>query len=507
MQLNILVVEDDGLIALAIERKLENLGYNVLDVVHTGEAAVQKATTLHPDLILMDIMLAGRIDGITAAQQILAQVSIPVVYLTAYSDPQTVQRAKLSSPFGYLLKPFEEKDLQIAVEMAFYKHQAEKQLRQSEQLLLTTLCSIGDGVITTDAQGLVTFMNPVAEGLIGQETTAVKGHSLTDVFVFDSHSCLETMAALHQQPYDCLMGKNGRLIPIEHTTTPIQNEYGQVLGHVLIFRDVSQRYEAEIALQQAHDELEQRVISRTAELSQANLRLEQQTDELSRSNRDLEQFAYVVSHDLREPLRKIKSYAELLQQRYQTQLDEKADKYIFYVTDGASRLQALIGDLLAYSRIGKGGLHLHPTDLQLILTQVLSDCELTIRDTNATITCSQLPTLMVDPKQISQLFYNLISNGLKFQQTINPQIHIWAEKQEQEWLFGVRDNGIGIEPQYAEKIFVIFQRLHTKEEYPGTGIGLAICKKVIENHKGRIWVESQPGQGTTFYFTLPDMGA
>jgi signal transduction histidine kinase len=281
--------------------------------------------------------------------------------------------------------------------------------------------------------------------------------------------------------------------------------------------EIRQRKEAQEALQEAHDELEERVKERTADFQEANTLLKQelverkrieealaaQAQALSRSNAELEQFAYVASHDLREPLRKIKSYTELLEIRYKGKLDARADKYIAYTVDGATRMQALITALLTYSRMGKEGVALEQINIETILKEVLDDLELVIRETKARISYNSLPCLMADPSQLRHLLQNLIENGIKFQGEESPQLEISAERKENEWLFAVRDNGIGIEPQYAERIFRIFQRLHTRTEYSGTGIGLAICKKIVERHGGRIWVESQIHEGSTFYFTIP----
>ncbi len=243
-------------------------------------------------------------------------------------------------------------------------------------------------------------------------------------------------------------------------------------------------------------EMEDRVAERTAELAQAN-------KELQRSNEELQHFAYVASHDLQEPLRKIASYTQLLEKRYGGQFDEKADKFIGYVTDGVQRMQTLINDLLAYSRVGTRGRPFEPTDCEEVFQTAVSNQETAISESGAQVTHNSLPTVMVDGRQLVQVFQNLIANGIKFRREESPQIHVSAKEEESEWVFSIRDNGIGIDEQYAERIFVIFQRLHTRTEYPGTGIGLAICKKIIERHGGRIWFESNPGEGTTFYFTVP----
>ncbi|MBD1995446.1 PAS domain S-box protein [Leptolyngbya sp. FACHB-541] len=237
-------------------------------------------------------------------------------------------------------------------------------------------------------------------------------------------------------------------------------------------------------------------------LEQANL----QSQELARSNADLEQFAYVASHDLQEPLRMVASYLQLLERRYRGQLDDTADEFINYAVDGAMRMQTLINDLLDYSRVDSRGKSFVLTPCSAILDRAIANLQTTIKVAHANVTCDPLPEIMADATQLTQLFQNLISNAIKFCSNQRPQIHISSQRRADAWLFSVQDNGIGIDSEYVDRIFLIFQRLHSRGEYPGTGIGLAICKKIIERHGGSIWVESQPGQGSTFYFTIPDRG-
>jgi PAS domain S-box-containing protein len=239
------------------------------------------------------------------------------------------------------------------------------------------------------------------------------------------------------------------------------------------------------------------------ERKKAEEMLKSKMEELAQSNSELEKFAYVSSHDLQEPLRMITSYLQLLQRRYQGKLDEKADKYIYLAVDGASRMQVLIDDLLEFSRVTTRAKEPEPIDCEFLLNQTLSDLELYIKENKATVSHDPLPEVMADNTQLAQVFQNLIANGIKFHGEEAPRIHISAEKKANELLFSVNDDGIGIDPQYSEKIFEVFKRLHNKEAYPGTGIGLAACKKIVERHGGRIWVESELGKGSTFYFTLP----
>ena len=239
---------------------------------------------------------------------------------------------------------------------------------------------------------------------------------------------------------------------------------------------------------------------------QANKDLRKYTDELKRSNSELEQFAYVASHDLQEPLRMVSSFTQLLSKRYKDKLDTDANEFISYAVEGANRMQRLINDLLSYSRINTKGRPFEETDCGEILGHVRANLHVAIEKSGALITNDHLPIVVGDASQLMRLFQNLVDNAIKFSDKEAPRIHVSAERKDDEWLFSVRDNGIGIDPQYHERIFLIFQRLHGKEEYPGTGIGLAICKRIVERHGGKIWLESEPQNGSAFYFTIPTKG-
>lgn len=302
---------------------------------------------------------------------------------------------------------------------------------------------------------------------------------------------------------------------------------GHPLKIICVEQDITERKEIEFALWEAKNELESTVKRRTKELNKTNERLQRELEErkitenklkkskenlkalieeLKRSNEELQQFAYVSSHDLQEPLRTITSFTQLLERRYKDKLDSDADEFIEYIVDAAKRMQSLINDLLNYSRVATRGKEFKLTDVGDIIGDTLSNLRAAISENNAEITHDELPEIMADKRQMTQLFQNLIGNAIKFKKPeVLPKIHISARKDENknEYVFSVRDNGIGIETQYLERIFIIFQRLHTRDEYSGTGIGLAVSKKIVERHGGKIWVESEPNAGSVFYFTIP----
>jgi PAS domain S-box-containing protein len=346
------------------------------------------------------------------------------------------------------------------------------------------------GVILVNAEGLIKLVNARTEALFGYTREELLGQSV-EILVpsqFRAHhdSYRNTFfAAPTVRPMGAgrdLFGtrKDGRLIPVEIGLTPLNTSTGPFVMASII--DITER-------------------------KQAEERLKETLTELGRSNTELEQFAYVASHDLQEPLRMVSSYTQLLARRYKGKLDADADEFIAFAVDGALRMKRLLNDLLAYSRVSTRGHPLRSISSEAVLDQTLANLQVAITESQATITHDPLPIVLADQTQLLQLFQNLIANALKFRAEQPPEVHISAEARGREWLFSIRDNGIGIDPQFADRIFVIFQRLHNQADYPGTGIGLAICKRIVERHAGRIWVESQPGQGATFYFTLPAVEA
>lgn len=363
----------------------------------------------------------------------------------------------------------------------------------SELKFRAVLESAPDAIVIVDARGAIEFVNQQTERLFGYSRDELIGKPV-EILMPERYRTGHVsqrggyMAAPRTRPMGVgleLFGlrKDGTEFPVEISLSPIHTDDGMLVTSII--RDVTDRRRVEQQLRQ------------TAEA------LEHQTAELLRSNAELQQFAYVASHDLQEPLRMVASYTQLLARRYQGKLDQDADEFIAYAVDGAKRMQALINDLLIYSRVGTQRREFERTDLGEVVDHVIADLALAIEEAHATVTRGDLPTVLADSVQMGQLFQNLISNAIKFRGSADPDVRITAERDGDQWRLAVRDNGIGIAPEFSDRIFGIFQRLHTRTEYPGTGIGLAICKKIVERHGGQIWVESQPGEGATFYFTLP----
>ena len=358
--------------------------------------------------------------------------------------------------------------------------------KRAEEQFRLAVESAPNGMLIVDTHGTMVLVNRQLEAMFGYRREELVGRSIEMLVaepVRAGHPRLR--ATFFNDPQVRAMGggrdlygrhKDGRPVPIEIGLNPFVTHDGTFCLASII--DITARKRAE------HD-------------------LKRHTEELERSNRELGQFAYVASHDLQEPLRAVSGCVQLLQQRYHGKLDARADDLISHAVGGASRMQTLINDLLVYSRVGTRGHAFEKCDCLEPLKEALANLEVTLQESQALVTHDPLPTISGDPTQLTQLFQNLIGNALKFRGNDRPQVHIGAERKSSGHLFYVRDNGIGIEPQYFERVFGVFQRLHSRREYPGNGIGLAICRKIVERHHGRMWVESTPGRGSTFYFTLP----
>ena len=385
------------------------------------------------------------------------------------------------------------------------RKQAEQELQTTLQRFYSILSSQYDGLLLVSEEDRIEFANQAFcdQYELEMPPSALLGRTSPDIIERIGHVYAEPDQEVSRireivQQWRPVKGEE---IAIRGGKTylrdfvPIEVD-GKHFGRLWHHRDITDRKRTEDELKKAHDELELRIKERTGELQLSNM-------ELERSNADLQQFAYVASHDLQEPLRNIASCLQLLEKDYKNRLSADADQYIHYAVDSAVRMKALILDLLAYSRVATRGKPLEQTDCEQILGRALQNLDLAITETGALITHDPLPTILADDTQLLQAFQNLIQNAIKFRGNDSPHIHVSAVKDKQEWIFSIKDNGIGIGSQHLDRIFVIFQRLHKRSEYEGTGMGLAIVKKVVERHGGRVWAESEPGVGTTVYFALP----
>jgi PAS domain S-box-containing protein len=361
-----------------------------------------------------------------------------------------------------------------------------------------------DGILILDAEtGQVVDANPFMKELLGYSQEEFLGRKLWEIGPFKGEDASKSAFAelqvndrLHYEGLP-LEAKDGRRVEVEFISNAYLVDTTRFIQCNI--RDITERMRVNQALETANKEMAFQIEEkgkRADELVMINA-------ELARSNAELEQFAYVATHDLQEPLRAVASCVQLLQKRYEGQLDDKAREFITHAVDGTKRMQTLINDLLAYSRISTDAQVFVSTNCELVLQEALANLTVAIAESDAVVTQDALPMVSGDATQLTQLFQNLVGNALKFRGERPPKIHIGVARKNGDWRFSVADNGIGMESQYFERVFLVFQRLHTRKEYQGTGIGLAICKKVVERHGGRIWAESEPGQGATFCFTIP----
>lgn len=383
-------------------------------------------------------------------------------------------------------------------------------LESADYLYRVLIQEMSEGVATLTSNGTIFYSNTKLASLIQLPLENLIDQKLTDFIHPDD---LKTFQNIFQKGFKGAKGELN-IISVDGTIIPVSISIKTLdgfQGYYAIITDLrEQKYYEDLQrlteeLSASNEELQataEELQTTNEELINSQNNLKELVNKLKISNKELEQFAYVASHDLQEPLRMVSSFTQMLEKRYKDHLDEDANEFMGFIVEGAQRMKNLIDDLLAFSRLNKEAQEFEDILMEIALEDVLTNLKPYILESNAQITHDPLPVIKADRSQINQLLQNLIFNAIKFHGDNTPNIHISVEELEKEWLFGVRDYGIGIDSDHHEKIFHIFKRLHTREQYPGTGIGLAICKRIVERHRGQIWVESEPGKGSTFYFTI-----
>ena len=407
-------------------------------------------------------------------------------------------------PIEIMLSPLESAEgilVTAAIRNISARKAAEEHLVQMESRYRGLLEAAPDAMVVVNQGGEIVLVNVQAEKQFGYRRDELLGQKVKNIIPdgfaerLIADATRSTVDALAQQIGTGIelsgRRKDGSEFPIEIMLSPLESAEGILVTAAI--RNISARKKSE----EDNAELERRVADRTKELAVSNQVLE-------RSNMELQQFAYVASHDLQSPLRSISGFVQLLKMEYASQFDEQAIDWIRRTIQATEQMQSLISGVLAYSRVDSRSRPFMPTPFLDVFNDVLAQLDSSIHDAGGQVTCGELPVVMGDRSQFVQLMQNLIGNGLKYHGGQSPQVHVSAERHGKEWTFSVRDNGIGIEPKYYERIFEIFKRLHGQNEYPGTGIGLAVCRRVVNRHGGRIWVESGTGHGSVFHFTLPE---
>ncbi|MFQ5449521.1 MAG: ATP-binding protein [Nitrospinaceae bacterium] len=489
----ILIVEDESIVAKNISHCLGRNGYEVVGKISSGKSAIQFCEKSKPDLVLMDIVLKGEIDGIEAAEQIRSRFHIPIVYLTTYTDHKTLDRAKNTQPYGYLVKPFDERDLHTCIETTLFNHHQGEILRERKNWFSSTLDSIGDAIIATDKNERVTFLNPTAQSITGWSLKEAIGKPIGEIFKIINHFTGDgvecpTSQALRQGTQvnlpdnTFLISRDNKKIPIADCGSLIKDRQGEVLGAVLIFQDMSHRQQKEDSSKKAFSE------------------------GLEYSHKTLEDILAIASHDLKEPLRKIQIFGDRLRESLGPSMGEKGKDYLDRMQLASLRMQRLLDQMLQLSTVSALPGRFVPTNLEGVIDEILLDLELRLRETRGGVQTIALPILEAEPFQMYQLFQNVISNSLKYHKKGTPPKIVLSSDPLGNgfWEIRVQDNGIGFDEKNMDKIFQPFQRLHSKTEFEGSGIGMAICKKIVCNHGGTITAKSKPGEGSTFIITLPE---
>lgn len=513
----ILIVEDEEFFAQEIRDILMNLDYGVAGIASTGEEAVQLTSELRPDLVLMDIVLKGSMDGVTAAEQIHEQFDIPVIYLTGITGDQITERAKITEPFGYILKPFQERELHVAIEIAIYKHKMERKLmekeKELERLLVETkkvdmeelarseerfykvVDTANDAIISVDSGDMVVSWNRGAEKMFGYSYEEIINKPLFWIIperFREGH--LKGLKAYVETGKETVIGKTvelaglrkyGNEFPLELSITAWDTKDGKFFTGII--RDITERKRSEY------------------EIGKLNIELSRRATELELANEELESFSYSVSHDLSVPLRAIDGFLLMIQEDCHDGLDDECMRRLDTVRSSAHAMQRLIVDLLAFARMRRKEMMDTPVDMNELVGSVISELKLMWPQRSIQFKVAGMPPACGDRAMLHQVYFNLISNAIKFTRPIEDAvIELGGEALENETIYYVRDNGVGFDMADASLLFGVFQRLHAKSEFEGSGIGLALVHRIVRRHGGRVWAEGKVNEGATFYFTLPE---
>lgn len=482
--MRILVADDDAVYRMLMAHELSKWGYEV-ELAGDGLRALAALEGRHaPNLAILDWRMPG-IDGVEVCRRVRAQSDGQYVYLllvTARDTPADLLEGLDAGADDYLNKPVDMAELRMRIRAGSRVMEfAERSRQLFERAPIAYHEMNAEGVLVRVNQAECKLLRYAPGELVGRPFWDFVAPAQAARAKASFQIALDAASGPIEDSEWELLGRYGNPLQVRLQQNRILDRGGRVAGLRCTILDVT-----ELRLQQ--------------EL------LNRQAEDLKRSNAELEQFAYVASHDLQEPLRMVASFAQLLARRCAGRLNAEADEYIGFIVNGAKRMQQQISDLLALSRVGTRGGKFEETDLNGVLEEVLQNLGPSMAEQSATVTHQRLPSVVVDRGQMAQLLQNLIGNSIKFHGAEPPRVDVSAARSGQEWTVSVRDNGIGIPSQHAERVFRIFQRLHSSEQYPGTGIGLAVCQKIVERHGGRIWFDSEPGAGTTFRFTLSPRG-
>jgi signal transduction histidine kinase len=487
----ILIVEDERIVAFNLQQRLAHMGYDVPAVAASGAESLSLVQEMRPDLVLMDIHIEGSMDGIEVASELKKHHAVPVIYLTAYSEDATLERARQTRPYGYLIKPFSERELHATIQMALERHSAEEALVRSQRQLQQALDAASMGVLEMDTHSAQITSTDRANDLLGWPGD--RPATLDDLLARVDESDRALLAARFQESLSDLrpISEEFRVKSEDPTARWIKLDAGHWPDRRMtgVLQDVSGRKESEIRLKLLNDGLESLVNERTAELKI--------------SIKELEAFSYSVAHDLRSPIRAIVGFSTELLRTHPDDLGQDGMALVDRIAGAGRRMGALIDALLNMSRLNQVKVQLGPVDLSAMASDIMAQLMQLDSQRIAQVQIASGMQAMADATLVHSLLDNLLRNAWKFTaQTALTRIEVGEEIQDGSPVFFVRDNGCGFDMAFANRLFGPFQRLHQEQEYPGTGIGLTIVQRIVMRHGGRVWVKAAPNEGAAFYFTL-----